>query len=160
MATIKREGYGIVEPNHLSAPYTGQVYAQLPAASTIDVLENGTFVKYDYANGEVNFTGEGEFMLVLNEIKLYDERKQSLKDYAMLRSEAADGVITPRVFKTNVGDIMTTNMVKEADYSVGDKLTPGADGVLAAGEGDMVWQVVKVYTVPDGQAGLKLQRIL
>jgi hypothetical protein len=78
----------------------------------------------------------------------------------MLRSEAADGVITPRVFKTNVGDIMTTNMVKEADYSVGDKLTPGADGVLAAGEGDMVWQVVKVYTVPDGQAGLKLQRIL
>ena len=31
MATIKRKGYGQVEPNHLSGIVTGQIYAQLPA---------------------------------------------------------------------------------------------------------------------------------
>ena len=33
----------------LSAQRTGQIYAQLPANKDIDVLENGQFVKYDYA---------------------------------------------------------------------------------------------------------------
>ena len=41
-----------VEPNHLSARRTGQIYAQLPANKDIKVLENGQFVKYDYLNGE------------------------------------------------------------------------------------------------------------
>ena len=72
--TIERDGYGQVEPNHLSAPRDGGVYAQLPAAEDIEVLENGMFVKYDYANGECNFTGDGAWMLVFNEEKLYDER--------------------------------------------------------------------------------------
>ena len=40
-------GYGQVEPNHLSARKTGQIYAQLPAAADIEVLEQGQFVKYD-----------------------------------------------------------------------------------------------------------------
>ena len=31
MATIKRIGFGQVEPNHLSAQRTAQIYAQLPA---------------------------------------------------------------------------------------------------------------------------------
>ena len=64
-------GYGQVEPNHLSAQYTGQIYAQLPADPSIKVLEQGQFVKYDYAKGLVNFTGAGEWMLAYNEIKLY-----------------------------------------------------------------------------------------
>ena len=59
--------FAVVEPNHLSAPRNGQVYGQLPAAEGIEVLEQGTFVKYDYANGEVNFTGEGPWMMVFNE---------------------------------------------------------------------------------------------
>ena len=40
-ATYVTRGYGQVEPNHLSAQRTGQIYAQLPAAADIDVLENG-----------------------------------------------------------------------------------------------------------------------
>ena len=44
--TIKRTGFGQVEPNHLSAQRTSQIYAQLPAASSIEILENGQFVKY------------------------------------------------------------------------------------------------------------------
>ena len=42
---------------------------------------------------------------------------------------------------------------------VGDVLTPGAKGILEVGEGDMKWQVVKVYTMPDNQKGVKIMRI-
>ena len=73
----------------------------------------------------------------------------------------------PRMFKTNVGDVMTTNMVKaDVDYVEGDLLTP----VLNAESKTMVlektyktegmlWVVGKAYTMPDGQPGLKLQRV-
>ena len=217
-------GYGQVEPNHLSAQRTGQIYAQLPAAASIDVLENGQFVKYDYAaenGGEVNFSGKGEWMLVFNEIKLYREHQMDC-EYAMRKGDfvariyspvAADTnfdaqsryyggkngdetiekvtapadmyelhynedpfhiesqttpkkmpagtVMVPRVFKTNVGDIMTTNMIKEKTLALGDELSPAAaDGILCkAGDKSMTWQVVKVYTLPDHQKAVKIMRI-
>lgn len=68
-------GFGQVEPNHLSAQRTGEIYAQLPVAADIDILENGQFVKYDYANGVVNFSGIGEWMLVFNEVKVYRDHE-------------------------------------------------------------------------------------
>ena len=289
-------GYGQVEPNHLSAQRTGQIYAQLPAAPAIEILEQGQFVKYDYAAndngiGEVNFTGKGEWMLVYNEIKLYrthiDGTKQWDCEFALLKDDfqariyspydyeqpeieyhngmslngvdekgnktitvnttvtldvegksvtidgtryavtETDGVkkfsyngaeyeldengesktpvpvvytyddvtrdiediyelnytndpwkklglyrekkmpagtsMVPRVFKTNIGDIMTTNTINETELAVGNTLTPGADGILAKagadGAGVMVWQVVKVYDMPDGQKAVKVMRI-
>ena len=160
--TIAREGFGYVEPNHLSAPRNGQVYAQLPAAEDIEVLENGMFVKYDYAAGECNFDGEGPWMMVFNEEKLYDERHQMHRDYAMQKSDFYDGVMTPRVFAMVPGDIFTTNAVKEAEYTVGDKLKVGADGRLEAGTaaaGEHAFKVVKETTMPDLQAGIKIQVI-
>lgn len=160
MAMIKKIGYGQVEPNHLSAQRTGQIYAQLPANSEITTLENGMFVKYDLANGEVNYSGVGEWMLVFNEIKLYDERKQMYKDYAMKAEDFNGGVIVPRVFKTNVGDIYTTNMVVEGNYTEGDILSVGNDGILKKGNNDdMEWQVAKVYNLADGQAAIKVVRV-
>jgi hypothetical protein len=215
-------GYGQVEPNHLSAQRTGQIYAQLPAAAEIDVLENGQFVKYDYANEQVNFTGKGEWMLVFNEIKLYREHQMDC-EFAMRKGDfvarvyspvAADTnfdaqsryyggknngqdiekvtapadmyelhynedpfhiesqttprlmpegtVMVPRVFKTNVGDIMTTNTInaEPGSLAVGATLKVGADGILTAGSDDkMTWQVVKVYTLPDHQPAVKVMRI-
>lgn len=211
-------GYAQVEPNHLSAQRTGQIYAQLPAASDIDVLENGQFVKYDYEKGLVNFEGPGEWMLVYNEVKLYREG-QSDCEFALIKGNygakvyspstgkleevkdeegnylyardyrdiiapaspyAYDAVedpfriytqnevalmpegttMVPRVFKTNVGDIFTTNCLAAA-AELGDVLAPNAQGILAtAGEdATMKWQVVKVYTMPDGQPGVKVMRI-
>lgn len=167
-----KAGYGQVEPNHLSAQRTGQIYAQLPAASSISVLENGMFVKYDYANNEVNFTGEGEWMLVFNEVKLYDDDHRYYTDksglyagYAMKTSDFVDGVMVPRVFKTNVGDIMTTNCVRglpSEDAANVKYFAVANDGYLTMANdasAEMVWKVVKLYTMPDGQAGFKLQRI-
>ena len=154
-------GYRQVEPNHLSAPRNGRVYAQLPADSSIEKLEQGTFVKYDYAAGKVDFTGEGPWMMVYNEEKLYDERKQMHRDYAMLKTDFYDGVMTPRVFAMELGDIYTTNNLADGSYSVGDNVTPGANGILAAGgtiaAGTLVLKVVKEYTLPDGQPAVKLQ---
>lgn len=170
--TVKRTGFGQVEPNHLSGIVTGQIYAQLPAKKGIAILEQGQFAKYDYANGEVNFTGEGEFMLVYNEEKLYDERKQSHKDFALQAKDFTDGTMTPRLIKTNVGDIYTTNTFgantsdsAEAEgisLSVGDKLVIGSAGYLEKAPdtpSGIVFQVVKEYTMPDGQPGVKIQRI-
>ena len=265
-ATYPEVGYGQVEPNHLSAQYTGQIYAQLPADPAIEILEQGQFVKYDYAKGLVNFEGAGEWMLVYNEIKLYRDFQRDC-EFAMLKGnyqarvyspldgevmqemygptrflqgkrerynaatgefealdrqiaydevnkkwvkvedgqpEAVDYAVAstvhdywemddvnnpelsevskrlfmklrdykekmmpagttmvPRVFKTNVGDIYTTNMINadRDSLKVGDVLTPGAKGILEVAEGDMKWQVVKVYTMPDHQKGVKLMRI-
>ena len=212
-------GYAQVEPNHLSAQRTGQIYAQLPADKDIGVLENGQFVKYDYVAGVVNFGSEeyatGEWMLVYNEVKLYRDEQDEC-EFAMIRENydakiysPSTGVLTddarsrdyrsivapadpyslhattdpfhiynknevalmpegttmvPRVFKTHVGDIFTTNCINVTNPTTTGTptlLTPGADGVLgeATGNEDMVWQVVKVYTMPDGQPGVKVMRI-
>ena len=162
IAKANVKGYRQVEPNHLSAPRDGRVYAQLPAAEEIKVLEQGTFVKYDYATGEVNFTGKGPWMMVFNEEKLYDERKQMHRDYAMLKEEALHGVMVPRVFGMVAGDIFTTNNLADGSYNVGDLLAPGADGVLAAGgtEGDgLCVEVVKETTMPDMQPAVKVRVI-
>ena len=156
--TIKRDGFAQVEPNHLSAPRDGRVYGQLPAAEDIEVLEQGTFVKYDYANGEVNFTGEGPWMMVFNEEKLYDERHQMHKDYAMQVADFYLKKMCRLVFGMVIGDIFTTNaFAQDTELKVGDVVTPGDDGILAVGTGDLEFTVVKEYTMPDGQPGVKLQ---
>ena len=235
-ASYVEYGFGQVEPNHLSAQRTGQIYAQLPAAQAITQLENGQFVKYDYANSEVNFTGLGEWMLVYNEIKLYRDNQLDC-EFAMLKDNynariyspvdstieyensrnyagqstkgATDNdpemwpneavaisdvvnydewrtitdnpfliekrvgpkymkegtTMVPRVFKTNIGDIFTTNTINadRETLAVSNPLYVGADGILTTAKveasGNMVWQVVKVYTMPDGQKGVKVMRI-
>jgi hypothetical protein len=228
-ATYVERGYGQVEPNHLSAQRTAQIYAQLPAHKDIDVLENGQFVKYDYANGLVNTLttnadAKGEWMLVFNEVKLYRDH-EDYNDFAMKKSDYVariyspmgdvtgyanarnyKGVVNayehditstedpfiieqraaktdmptgttmvPRVFKTNVGDIFTTNTIAlevDAEGNVLESelakiaatkcLAPNADGYLAPAADDaegMLWQIVKVYTLADRQRAVKIIRI-
>jgi hypothetical protein len=210
-AKFVKFGYGQVEPNHLSAPRNGQVYAQLPAAKGIDKLENGQFVKYDYAAGVCDFSTDatsGEWMMVYNEVKIYRDYETDA-DFAMLASdynariyspigqntsdlttiadysndatlygtnvgykyqngtytygaEMPDGTsMVPRVLKISVGDIYTTNAVNEDSLAVKDLLYVGADGFLAKSgdENGPVFAVVKVYTMPDNQPGVKVQRV-
>ena len=93
-ATMVQRGWGQVEPNHLSARFTGEIYAQLPAKADIEVLENGQFVKYDYPEGVVDFTGKGEWMLVYNELKLYRDWETD-EDWAMMRRDQIARVYSP-----------------------------------------------------------------
>ena len=74
--------------------------------------------------------------------------------------------IAPRLVKTNVGDLYTTNMVdEEGTYTVGTVLTlkkTNRNTLVLSSSGDInsvKFIVVKDYTMPDGQRGLKLQRI-
>jgi hypothetical protein len=83
--------------------------------------------------------------------------------------------IAPRLLKTNIGDIFTTNTLKAQanEYEEGDIVTPKplqyqigtnpAFTVLefdkANGETSMLFAIVKKYTMPDGQRGYKVQRI-
>ena len=177
MATnINRKGFGQVEPNHLSAQTNGHVYAQLPASTAVgDILENGRFLKYDYAAGVCDCStaaNSGEWMLVFNEVKLYDPRKQMYKDYAMKREEFVDGEIVPRLLMTEIGDIFTTNTfgpntsdsstVSGPSLSVGDLVTPGTNGYLTTGttaSAAPVFAVVKEYNLGDMQPAVKLQRV-
>jgi hypothetical protein len=206
---MKRIGYGQVEPNQLSAQKTGQIYASLPLSEDVKVLQNGEFMYYDYATGKVAADGQGEPMLVFNEIKIYEDRL-SYKDFAMIRVgdnyvtndpavgrvtsrntndvTYADGALTegavinpahteygyrmdgiaPRLFKTNIGDIYTTNMVEvgdSVDYAAGDvlklkKTTRNTLELSKTGDIDGIeFVVAKKYTMPDGQEAVKLQRI-
>lgn len=108
-AKMVKRGFGQVEPNHLSARFTGEIYAQMPAAKDINVLEQGQFVKYDYANRAVNFTGVGEWMLVFNEIKIYRDWETD-EDFAMMRRDYNAYVYSPLGQNTD-------GSLKEADLT-------------------------------------------
>jgi hypothetical protein len=166
MAMLTKIGYGQVEPNHLSAQRTGQIYAQTPVNEAITELENGVFLKLNTSDNTLGVNGSGEWMLVYNEVKLYDNQRQGYKDFVVKADETVGGKIYPRMFKTNVGDIFTTNMI-EAGLELGDKVTPtaGVDdkvGILkpvaSGADPDMVFEVIKLTTMPDGQAGVKVVR--
>lgn len=194
MAKIDRKGFGQVEPNHLSGIVEGKIYAQLPVDKTEmgDIIENGRFAKYDYASKEVNVSGNGQWCMIYNEQKLYDERYQGLKDFAMVKNDFVDGEITPRLIYIEIGDIFTTNTFEGVNASNTAKFTNGptavekddathtnatqfiiktggtkdTNGYLTAVTTTIpqaydgpVFETVKVYTMPDGQPGVKLQRI-
>ncbi len=172
MALLRKKGYGQVEPNHLSAQRTAQIYAQLPCDEAVDVLENGSFLKYDYVAGKCSTSTAataGEFLLVFNEIKLYDNARQGYKDFAVKKDEQVDGVITPRLLKVNDGDIFTTNLVDVTTAKgsrVGKLLVPIVSGNVAIltesaapSNGDVVFAIVKETTMPDGQEAVKVQKL-
>ena len=173
MATITRKGFGQVEPNHLSAQRTGQIYAQLIADSSLNIIENGMFLKYDYQNRKAvaNASVEGEWLLVYYEEKLYDPRKQGHKFWAMQKDDYVDKEMVPRLFKTNIGDIFTTNTLgantsdsaTTSDFTValGDLMDVGTNGYLKVNNSatGMAFKVVALTTMPDGQDAVKLQRV-
>ena len=138
----------------------GDNYVTNPAA-----VGRVTQANYGWADG-VGTYGDGSLNKAANVDPAHSDRQAA--KYRM------DG-FAPRMFKTNVGDIFKTNMVdlgtKEvpATYAEKDilklKKVTAEDGtktlVLSkTGDIDTIqFVVVKVYTMPDGQPGLKLQRI-
>ena len=164
MAKLNKKGYGQVEPNHLAGQKSGAIYAMLPAASSISVVENGMFMKYDYAAGECNLNGNGEDMLVFSEVKLYDPT-HSYKDFALKKADSADGKIYPRLMLTFPGDHFTTNLVDmtSAKGSRKGKFLTVVNGILTEQSADpeegMTWQVAMETTLADGQPAVKVIRV-
>ena len=164
MAKLNKKGYGQVEPNHLAGQKSGAIYAMLPADSSLEVVENGMFMKYDYAAGECNLDGDGEDMLVFSEVKLYDPT-HSYKDFALKKADSADGKIYPRLMLTFPGDHFTTNLVDMTSLkgSRKGKYLKVVNGILteqvSKPENGMVWQVAMETTLADGQEAVKVIRV-
>lgn len=164
MAKLNKKGYGQVEPNHLAGQKSGAIYAMLPAASSIEVVENGMFMKYDYAAGVCNLDGNGEDMLVFSEVKLYDPT-HSYKDFALKKADSVDGKIYPRLMLTFPGDHFTTNLVDMTSPkgSRKGKFLTVQNGILTEQVSDpeegMTWQVAMETTLADGQEAVKVIRV-
>lgn len=120
-------GFGQVEPNHLSAQRTGEIYAQLPVKKDIKILENGQFAKYDYVKNVVDFDGKGEWMLVFNEVKVYADWETD-QDFAMIARDYNGSVYSP----VGVTGIDQVNLMK----TIGAETDLYADGHTAEGEAD------------------------
>lgn len=170
--------YGQVEPNRLTAMVNGEMESQAPAytdasaGTAIPELENGMFLCV--IADENNKSPMGRIavlpaaapanavpMLVYSEKKIYDERK-GYADFVDVAAEKVDGVLYPRLFRcTPDVDVFTTNTVNadKGTLEVGDILYVGDDGYLtetAATNTTIQFAVTKVYTMPDGQPGVKL----
>lgn len=164
MAKLNKKGYGQVEPNHLAGQKSGAIYAMLPADNSLNVVENGMFMKYDYAAGECNLNGNGEDMLVFSEVKLYDPT-HSYKDFALKKADSADGKIYPRLMLTFPGDHFTTNLVDMTSPkgSRKGKFLTVVNGILTEQSADpeegMTWQVAMETTLADGQQAVKVIRV-
>ena len=166
---MTKEGYAQLEPNRLSAQRTKEVYGQLPLDSTITVCEQGMCLVYDEVQGKVVLPAkEGDYAcLVFNEFVLEDPRKPLDRDYAMLTFGGSQYEVSvypcPRLYGLTVGDTFTTNAVElataAAAVKAGDFFTTGTNGywvpIADPANAQVVLQVVKDFTMPDGQRGIK-----
>jgi hypothetical protein len=154
--TINGVRYAVTDNNGTKTfSYNGQTY-------TLD--ENGTStepVEVEYSYDKVTTSVPDIY-----EWGFTDDPWKRLGIYRERKMPAGTSMV-PRVLKTNIGDIFTTNTIDEEELAVGDIVMPRTtDGILvkeASENADtasgMKWQVVKVYTMPDNQKGVKIMRI-
>lgn len=177
-AKFVTKGYGQVEPNRLNGIVTGTLESQAPAYTTnagtapIPQLENGMFLCVIADKNGVSPLGRIAVLpgaaepkavpyLVFNEKKLYDER-QVYSDFVQKAESEVGGVLYPRLVGLTADNcVFTTNTINEnaGTLNVGDLLYVGNDGYLtktAAKNTTYQFVVTKVYTMPDGQEGVKL----
>lgn len=174
------EGYGQLELNNVAFRRDGRIEAQcaLDAAFESAPAENGMILSVDKANGLVKLPVAGDELpkaLHYSTEHMYDERALGLKNFKL---SPADGFY-PRMGYLSYGDLFTTNCLcyDDAAFASADALKAALDacattavygGVDASGriclaktaptEGPVL-KVVKHYTMPDGQAAVKLQVI-
>ena len=182
---IKKDGYGQLELNLVAFPRTGRVVAQYKAGSTFTeaegdnrYLENGMLLKVDGANRCVQKANPAKgdiFALNYSTEHMYDERQYALKTY---RLNCVDDFY-PRLGYLAEGDKYTTNaLCYDTDEFADDEALIEAleayrtEPIYACAcelgdekitknipEFGPVLRVIEVYTMPDGQLGVKLEAI-
>lgn len=178
-AKYVQRGYGQVEPNRLSGITFGNIEAQAPAyedagaATPIAELENGMFLCVIPDTSETSPLGRIAVLpgvapatatpyLVFSEKKMYDER-MGYCDYVDKAADKVDGLLYPRLVGiTPDSCVWTTNTINEDPDSlnVGDVLYVGDDGYLSKTAGANTifqFEVVRKYTMPDGQPAVKVE---
>lgn len=178
---IKRlviEGFGQIELNNVAFRRDGRVESQCqldPEGFASVPAENGMLLAVDKVNRLIKFyNAAADLPLAINYSTehMYDERANSLKDFSL-----KPGQLSPRMGYLSVGDLFTTNCLcyDDTEFTTEDALlealeacaiTPVYCGVSEVGAWLVsatkpakgpVAKVVKSYTMPDGQYGVKLQ---
>lgn len=169
MARLELKKWAQVELNNVAFRRDGRIEAQCKLNETQfkdKPAENGMILMVDKAKNEIVLPNGKDlpYALHYSSEHMYDERANSLKDFALF-----PGTFLPRMGYLAVGDLFTTNCVssemdmdalKAAPTLYG---APSADGSIAITstkpESDLILKVVKVYTMPNGEPGLKFQVI-
>lgn len=166
---MRKEGYGQLEPNRISAQKTKQIFGQLPLDEAITLCEQGMCLVYDEVAGKVVLpAAEGDYAcLVWNEFILEDERYQMDKDYAMMNFAETEHQVAlkghPRLMGLTLNDTFITNTVEldseDAPVSPGDLFTTGVNGYWVKASdpenAKILLKVVRDFTMPDLQRGIQ-----
>lgn len=176
---IVRDKYGMLELNNASFPRTGRVEAQCYLANNFTEAapaEIGMLLAVDKANRLIKLPTAGETLpIALNYSteKIYNQFTPGLKNYFMVYNKD----FMPRMGFLSIGETFTTNCLAfdDAEFATDEafwdamddfETTPLFGGMSTIGDilvsatrpavGPAL-RVVKNYTMPDGQPGLKFQ---
>ena len=171
------DGFGQVELNNVAFRRDGRIVAQC-APDTTDFasipVENGMILAVDNINRVVRLPGAeaADLPLAINYSTehLYDERHQGLKDFYL-----PAGTFYPRLGYLSRGDKFTTNCLcyESTEFTDDEALIQALEKIketkiygkhsalgaiqLTKNKADAEMLVVKYYTMPDGQPGVKFQ---
>lgn len=184
LVRFPHEKYATLELNQVAFPKTGMVVSQVPLgdAFTADApCENGMWVLADKAKGYINpvvAVTDTPVGIVYTAEKEYDDYHYGLKTFG--RKIQGD---YPRVGILGLGDTVTTNCLQYDDTEAGFTTAAALEETLKACDTTAVYviavagsavpkltktltsyegpvaKVVKYYTVPNGEKGVKYQVI-
>ena len=184
MNRFPHEQYASLELNQVAFPKTGMVVSQTPLGTAFTAqapCENGMWVVADKAAGAINApaaTTDKPIGIVYTAEKEYDYEHYGLKNFG--RKVAGD---YPRVGILGVGYTVTTNCFQYDDTvfaneaaidtyfatasnaayvvipATGTKCVPQLVKTLPQNYEGIYGKVVKYYTVPNGEKGIKYQII-
>lgn len=179
---LKIDGYGQLELNNVAFRRDGRIEAQCALDETDFAeipAENGMLLAVDNVTRTIKLPTADSAFIALNYTAehMYDERATALKNFNLPR-----GTFLPRLGYLAIGDKFTTNCIsfdsavdsawtddeafKEAVTQDSLETTPVYGGVCDNGSilvsatkptYGPVLRAVKVYTMPDGQFGIKFQ---
>lgn len=169
---LEKNGYGQVEIQKLTAQVTGELVSQCKLSDEAKIalkglVNQGIFLTQNNKNEYVIPTDGGDetTVFIYNEIRNYIPWQLD-KDYVMKADEHIDGVCYPRGYVPSTTDVFTTNMI-DLGTKTYDTLAEGdavriIGGILtvadaAVAEDKIAYTIDKVYTMPDGQKGIKVR---
>lgn len=161
--------FKVVEINNVAALRIGHLIAQVPAKvnevptrveGDYKFLENGAIVGLDRSGYLKSFVAAEHVQpcLVYNEELITADFTGGLDQFAEQFDE--EGVVYPRALPLNIGDVFTTNNVKDNDYKNG--YAKVVDGVIVIDEeytaGTHMF-IAKKSDLPAGQEAVELTYI-
>ena len=180
MVRFPHEKYASLELNQVAFPKTGMVVSQTPLGEEFTEAapcENGMWVLGDKAKGYIGSAAavtDKPIGIVYTAEKEYDSHEYGLKHFHQVAGDY------PRVGLLGLGDTVTTNCLQYDNTATGFTTEAGMLATLAAFETTPVYvaivanspipkltttkpgsgiygKVTKVYTMPNGEKGVKYQ---